>query len=92
MDFTKTTQNQFNNLSNNFTTYTNEMLSLIKRKNIKSVNIQDCYQIAMATYNQTTKTELTQIKFIAILTYLKFNNIDFTPQLFNKLCQEMEIA
>ena len=84
----KISQKSFNSISTNLKPYTNYLIKFLKSHNIKKLTLEDSYQTTMNLFQHSNYNLL---KLISIISFIKFNNLQFNQSNFINYCQQLNL-
>ena len=87
----KISQKSFNSISTNLKPYTNYLIKFLKSHNIKKITLEDSYQTTMNLFQHSNPPQLNLLKLISIISFIKFNNLQFNQSNFINYCQQLNL-
>ena len=87
----KISQKSFNSISTNLKPYTNYLIKFLKSHNSKKFILEDSYQTTMNSFQHSNQPQLNLLKLISIISFIKFNNLQFNKSNFINYCQQLNL-
>ena len=87
----KISQKSFNSISINLKPYTNYLIKFLKSHNIKKFTLEDSYRTTMNLFQHSNQPQLNLLKLISIISFIKFNNLQFNKSNFINYCQQLNL-
>lgn len=87
----KISQKSFNSISTNLKPYTNYLIKFLKSHDIKKFTLEDSYQTTMNLFQHSNQPQLNLLKLISIISFIKFNNLQFNKSNFINYCQQLNL-
>ena len=87
----KISQKSFNSISTNLKPYTNYLIKFLKSHNIKKFTLEDSYRTTMNLFQHSNQPQLNLLKLISIISFIKFNNLQFNKSNFINYCQQLNL-
>ena len=87
----KISQKSFNSISTNLKPYTNYLIKFLKSHSIKKFTLEDSYQTTMNLFQHSSQPQLNLLKLISIISFIKFNNLQFNKSNFINYCQQLNL-
>ena len=87
----KISQKSFNSISTNLKPYTHYPTTFLKSHKLHKSTLEDSYQTTMNLFQHSNQPQLNLLKLISIISFIKFNNLQFNQSNFINYCQQLNL-